>query len=130
MLETLAHLVPLYPTLHRAQASTLSSAALRYLNGSAPRPTPRPLLEAASGLYAVLHHTGGKVGAATHWRKSVDETIAFAWGALHNLRTTFPAPSYQQVAPPPPSREDPAILVPLSLDRLRAAVTVLRDLLR
>ena len=91
-LEALAHLVPLYPTLHRAQLNALSSVALRYLNGSAPRPTSPALLEAASRLYAVLHHTGGKVGAATHWRKSVDETIAFAWGALHNLRTTFPVP--------------------------------------
>ena len=48
------------------------------------------MLKEASDLYSVLHYTGGKVGAANHWRKSVDDTLAFAWGALQNLRTTFP----------------------------------------
>ena len=90
MLQTLAHLVPLYPTLHRALLPSLSNLALRYLNGSSPKPIPPRLLEAASELYCVLHYTGGKVGAANHWRKSVDDTLGFAWGALQNLRTTFP----------------------------------------
>ena len=49
-------------------------------------------MEAASQLYSVLHHTGGKVGAATQWRKSMDDTIAFTWGALRGIRTTFPNP--------------------------------------
>lgn len=88
-METLTHLVPLYPTLHRASLSSLSNLALRYLNGSSPKPTSTHLLQAASAMYSVLHSMGGKVGAATQWRKSLDDTLAFAWGALQSLRTTF-----------------------------------------
>lgn len=91
ILETLTHLIPLYPTLHRALLSSLSNLALRYLNGSSPKPTTARLLEAASSLYSILHYTGGKVGAVNHWRKSVDDTLAFAWGAFQGLRTTFSA---------------------------------------
>lgn len=91
-MNTLAHLIFLYPTLHRTQHATLSSLCLIYLNGSSPQPIAIPLMEAASQLYSVLHHTGGKVGAATQWRKSMDDTIAFTWGALRGIRTTFPNP--------------------------------------
>lgn len=89
-METLMHLVPLYPTLHRVLLSSLSNLALRHLNGCSPKPTAPRLLRAASGLYSILHYTGGKVGAANQWRKSMDDTLAFAWGALQGLRTTFP----------------------------------------
>ena len=88
-LETLTHLVPLYPMLHRAFLQSLSNLALRFLNGSAPRPTSTRLLHAASIFYSVLHYTGGKVGAGNQWRKSLDDTLSFAWGALQSLRTTF-----------------------------------------
>lgn len=90
ILATLARLVPLYPTLHRASHTALSALSLRFLNGSVPNPTSNALLEAASHLYAVLHFTGGKVGAANLWRKSVDQTLAFGWSAFFALRTTFP----------------------------------------
>ncbi|KIP10671.1 hypothetical protein PHLGIDRAFT_125372 [Phlebiopsis gigantea 11061_1 CR5-6] len=131
ILQTLAQLVPLYPTLHRALLSSLSNFALRYLNGSSPKPIPPRLLEAASGLYGILHYTGGKVGAANHWRKSVDDTLGFAWGAFQGLRTTFSVSGTSQHPPPmtEPS-EDPILSVSLHLDRLRAAVTVLSDLLQ
>ena len=70
--------------------AALSSLSLLYLNGSSPQPVPKQLVEVASKLYSVLHHTGGKVGAATQWRKSMDDTVAFARGALQSIRTTFP----------------------------------------
>lgn len=88
-MNTLSSLVSTYPSLHRTLQTQLSSLALRFLNGSAPRPTPRVLQESASGLYAVLHHTGGKVGGANQWRKAVEDTLAFARGAFLGLRTTF-----------------------------------------
>ncbi|EGO02144.1 hypothetical protein SERLA73DRAFT_120785 [Serpula lacrymans var. lacrymans S7.3] len=128
VLDTIASLVPLHPTSHRGVTSALNAMCLRLLNGSAPQPTDRMLLDAASNLYAVLHLTGGKVGAANVWRKSIDETLTFSWNALAVLRTTFPGQNFpvsQHGAP-----IDPLGSIPLNLDRLRCGVSVLRDLLR
>ncbi|KAI0939408.1 hypothetical protein AcW1_004463 [Taiwanofungus camphoratus] len=130
-ITTLSHLVPLYPTLHRALHGSLSSCTLKFLNGSAPNPTSKNLLAAASQLYSIMPVTGGKVGASNLWRQSLDETLSFLWGAFLSLRTTFPSvtgvPVTQQSGS---SREDPVIAVPLNLDRLRAGVHILCDLLR
>jgi hypothetical protein len=89
-LAVLARLIPLYPSLHRAQHAGLQSLSLKFLNGAVHSSTDPGLLEAASRLYSVLHFTGGKVGAVNLWRKSVDETLTFAWSAFLSLRTTFP----------------------------------------
>ncbi|KAG5650307.1 hypothetical protein H0H81_012674 [Sphagnurus paluster] len=89
VLETLARLVPLYPTLHRSLYAALSTLSLRFLSGSSPAPTSAALLQAASHLYTSLHCTGGKVGAANLWRKSTEETVAFGWNAFLALRSTF-----------------------------------------
>ena len=89
MIDTLAHIVSLYPSLCRPLHTALSNVALRHLNGSAPNPTSSTMLEACSRLYSALPHTGGKVGAAGLWRKALDDTIAFAWGAFLQLRTTY-----------------------------------------
>lgn len=147
MLETLSHIVPLYPALHRSLSDSLSKFSLLYLNGAAPQPVPVQLVQSASQLFSVLHHTGGKVGAATQWRKSMDDTISFAWGSLLSLRTTFSigtcchksslialltvayAGNMKDVHPPVIS-EDPMIAVPLNLDKLRTSVAVLRDLMQ
>lgn len=90
VLDTLAHMVSLYPSLCRPLQTALSNVALSHLNGSAPNPTPVAMVEASSRLYSVLPLTGGKVGAAALWRKSLDDTVAFAWGAFLQLRTTYP----------------------------------------
>ena len=79
----------LYPTLCRPLHGQLSNAALRSLNGSAPTPVPTELVEACSRLYAVLPLTGGRVNAPNLWRKSLDDTVAFAWGAFLQVRTTY-----------------------------------------
>ncbi|KAJ3551411.1 hypothetical protein NM688_g4721 [Phlebia brevispora] len=130
-MEALAHLVPLYPTLHRTLLPSMSSMSLRFLNGSAPKPMSPELSQAASKVYAVLHHTGGKVGAANQWRKSLDDTLAFAWGAFLGLRTTFKNTGYEHPTPQPStSKGDPLLSVPLFADRLKAAVVVLGDLLQ
>ena len=89
ILTTLARLVPLFPTLHRASHPALATLSLKFLNGSAPHPTSRALLEAATRLYTNLHFTGGKVGAPNLWRRTVDETLASAWTTFFALRTTF-----------------------------------------
>jgi hypothetical protein len=89
-LTTLARLVPLYPNLHRPSYAALSALPLRFLSGNAPIPINKTLLEAASRLYATLHFTGGKVGAANLWRKALDETLGFIWSAFFALRSTFP----------------------------------------
>ena len=82
-------MVSLYPSLCRPLHTQLSNIALRSLNGSTPTPTSSELVEAASRLYAVLPLTGGKVNAPTLWRKSLDDTVAFAWGAFLQVRTTY-----------------------------------------
>ncbi|KAI0650589.1 rRNA processing/ribosome biogenesis-domain-containing protein [Trametes meyenii] len=127
VLDTLAHIVSLYPSLCRPLHAALSNTALRHLNGSSPNPTPDAMVEACSRLYCVLPLTGGKVGATGLWRKSLDDTIAFAWGALIQLRSTYPDQAYAKAAP---LAEDPIIGIPLALDRLRAGVQVISDLLR
>ncbi|KAG6833947.1 hypothetical protein H0H87_007958 [Tephrocybe sp. NHM501043] len=127
ILETLARLVPVYPTLYRASHTALSALSLRFLDGSAPNPTRNSLLNAASSLYSVLHFTGGKVGAANLWRKSVDETLAFGWNAFLALRTTFPNDGPNGANSP--NIDDALIGIPLNLDRLRSCTVVLCNLL-
>ncbi|KAH9899725.1 rRNA processing/ribosome biogenesis-domain-containing protein, partial [Cubamyces lactineus] len=130
VIDTLAHIVSLYPSLCRPLHTALSNVALRHLNGSAPNPTSSAMLEACSSLYSVLPHTGGKVGAAGLWRKAMDDTVAFAWGAFLQLRTTYSDSAYTHMAKPAPPAEDPVVGVPLALDRLRAGTRVIGDLLR
>lgn len=110
----------------------MHALTLKLLNGSTPLPTDTLLLQSASGLYSVLHHTGGKVGAVNLWRKSLDDTLAFSRSAFECLRTTFPIPSQGKFNSNANggSTEDPAIWIPLNIDRLRCGVYVLRDLLR
>ncbi|RPD67014.1 hypothetical protein L226DRAFT_477086 [Lentinus tigrinus ALCF2SS1-7] len=127
--ETLTHIVTLYPSLCRPLHGSLSTLALCHLNGSSPTPTPSGHVEACSRLYAVLLLTGGKVNAPNLWRKSLDDTIAFTWGAFLQLRTTFADRGHGNIARPAPSAEDPVVAVPLALDRLRAAVQVVKDML-
>lgn len=129
VLETLAHMVSLYPSLCRPFHAQLSNVALRYLNGSTPTPVPSELVDASSRLYTVLPFTGGKVNAPTLWRKSLDDTVAFAWGSFLQVRTTYPDRGYGVPRPTPPT-EDPVVAVPLALDRLYAAARVIRDLVR
>ncbi|KAG6903450.1 hypothetical protein C0995_005473 [Termitomyces sp. Mi166 len=134
ILTTLARLVPLYPTLYRSSHAALSTLVLRFLNGSAPNPTSDSLLKPASRLYTVLHFTGGKVGAASLWRKSVDETLLFGWNAFLALRSTFlneglafhvgsgiecPHTCAAANVPNSPSIDEALIGVPLHLDKLR-----------
>ena len=116
-----------------------------------PTPTDADLLKTASRLYSVLHFTGGKVGAANLWRKSLDETLAFTRSALLNIRSTFctegkfdetfnpylmsdivnfsqgHGPALNQ---PSSLTEDPTIWIPLNIDRLRCGVIILCDLMR
>ncbi|KAL1760148.1 rRNA processing/ribosome biogenesis-domain-containing protein [Schizophyllum commune] len=120
-LQTLSQLIPLYPTLLRPSSATLNKLALNLLSGQYPSPTPPKILEAASRLYCCLHLTGGKVGAATAWRKTLDDTLAFGWSAFRGLRSTF-TPGAAQPA-------DPAAAIALDKDRLHCAVYILCDLL-
>ena len=92
-MDTLKDMIVLYPSLHRALSSSMTDMCHRILNGSTPQPTNKILLHSAANLYATLHYTGGKVGAANLWRKSVDETLQCLWAALMGLRTTFPSKS-------------------------------------
>ena len=144
-IETLTHLIQVYPSLHRSLHTGISTMTLQYLNGSSPQPMPPAIVAAASQLYSILHLTGGKVGAANLWRKSFDDTINFSWTSLSRLRTTFRTPgkcvseivddsftfsdSAVAVSPPipGPSSEDPVVAISLHLDRLRAGIRVLRD---
>jgi hypothetical protein len=90
VMGTLRDMVILYPSLNRASSSSITNMCHQILNGSAPQRTNKLLLHNTAGLYAVLHYTGGKVGAANLWKKSVDETLQCLWAASMGLRTTFP----------------------------------------
>lgn len=89
-MDTLKDMVVLYPSLNRALSSSITNVCHQILNGSAPQRMNKLLLHKAASLYAVLHYTGGKVGAANLWKKSVDETLQCLWTASTGLRTTFP----------------------------------------
>lgn len=89
-LEVLAVIVPAYPSLHRQLSSPLSALSLSFLNGT-PATTPTAIASSASKLHACLHTTGGKVGGAALWRKSVEETLVFCSTAVTALRTSFVA---------------------------------------
>ncbi|KAJ7639023.1 rRNA processing/ribosome biogenesis-domain-containing protein [Roridomyces roridus] len=126
IMSTLTLIIPLYPTLHKTSHSALSALALKFLNGNPVKPTNKALAGAASRLYSVLHFTGGKVGAANLWRKSVEETLAFGWTAFFSLRTTFHVEGQRPLM----SMEEPLSSIPLNLDRVRLSVLVLCDLLK
>ncbi|KAI0284276.1 rRNA processing/ribosome biogenesis-domain-containing protein [Russula aff. rugulosa BPL654] len=129
-IDALSVLLPLYPTLYKALHGRLTAFCLRQINCSAGQPMDGPVVQATSRLYAVLSVTGGKVGAASLWRKSVDEILSIGWASLHALRTTFPNDA--NMAPPrqaQPNLEDAIVTVPLNLDRLRCVVLALSDLL-
>lgn len=128
-MDTLRDMVILYPSLNRASSSSITNVCHQILNGSAPQRTNKLLLHHAADLYAVLHYTGGKVGAANLWKKSVDETLQCLWAASTSLRTTFPVKN----SPLPSSGltcDDPVLAVALNLDRLRCSAAALCSLLR
>ncbi|OAX43989.1 hypothetical protein K503DRAFT_730190 [Rhizopogon vinicolor AM-OR11-026] len=128
-MDTLKDMVILYPSLHRALSISITDMCHRILNGSAPQRTNKRLLHSAANLYAALHYTGGKVGAANLWKKSVDETLQCLWAALMGLRTTFPVMN----SPLPScglSVDDPVLAVSLNLDRLQCSIAALCSLLR
>ncbi|KAG0709826.1 rRNA processing/ribosome biogenesis-domain-containing protein [Suillus ampliporus] len=129
VMDTLKDMVILYPSLNRALSPSITDMCHRILNGSAPQRTNKLLLHSAASLYAVLHYTGGKVGAVNLWKKSVDETLQCLWASLMGLRTTFPVTN----TPLPSSGlsvDDPVLAVALNIDRLQCSVAALCSLLR
>ncbi|KAJ3935036.1 MAG: rRNA processing/ribosome biogenesis-domain-containing protein [Lentinula lateritia] len=129
VLKTLARLIPLYPNIHRASHATLVSIVSRIFFQSAPNHISQQLVEPACLLYSVLHYTGGKVGAANLWRKSLDDSISSAWTAFICVRTTFPDengrfPQVQLL------HEEPATSVTLNMERLCMYIQVIGNLLQ
>jgi len=151
---TLAHMVPLYPTLHRQLVSQVTAVCLANLQGSFPVPRPRERVALSAQLLAALHLTDGKVGAAAAWRKLVDDTVGSAWeclremggakgtsnGALLILVLTiacglgcselmkYPEPQSRFGFPPFP--HDPVYALPLAASRLENMIVVLDALFR
>lgn len=87
-MQTLTTLAHHHPTSHRALTGQLHNLSLVYLAGSYPSPTSAALVDAAASLHAELHTTGGKVGAAALWRKSVDGASTSLLDSLHELSIT------------------------------------------
>jgi hypothetical protein len=85
--QLLARIIPLYPTLIRANHAHLSEFCTSVLWGTSSTTASAPFIKTVSSLYAVLHFTGGKAGASSLWRKSFDELLTFASGSLHAMRT-------------------------------------------
>ncbi|KAG1906992.1 rRNA processing/ribosome biogenesis-domain-containing protein [Suillus fuscotomentosus] len=130
-MDTLKDMVVLYPSLNRALSSSITNVCHQLLNGSAPQRTNKLLLHKAASLYAVLHYTGGKVGAGNLWKKSVDETLQCLWTASMGLRTTFPGKALNNPSPSDGlTCDDPVLAVALNLDRLQCCATALCSLLR
>lgn len=88
-IRSLAQLIPLYPSLHKALSQRLFALCHGIFSGSIHRATD-DLLDASADLYAVLHFLGGKVGGANLWRTCLDEVLQFSWSAWLSLRTTSP----------------------------------------
>lgn len=82
-------MLSLYPTLHRALQVSVNKLSLHFLAGSFPSPTPPAIVDSAAHLFAAVHLTGGKVGGAAVWRKSVDDIIGVASNAIDHLTFTF-----------------------------------------
>ena len=80
-LATLSQLVSLFPSSYKQLRASLSALTLKHLYGSSPALSSTKLVTASSKSYAALPCTGGKVGASSLWRKSVDETLEFTQGA-------------------------------------------------
>ncbi|KAK2466090.1 hypothetical protein APHAL10511_001732 [Amanita phalloides] len=130
ILAMLSKLVFLYPNLHRASYSALSSLAMSNLDGRAPGPTNAGLMNTAAQLYVALHFTGGKLSAGDLWKKSIEETVAFGWNSFYALRTTFPTETQSTDVIANAGSDEPVVTIPLNLDRLRCCITILCDLLR
>ncbi|KAF9534746.1 rRNA processing/ribosome biogenesis-domain-containing protein [Crepidotus variabilis] len=126
-METLTRLIRLYPTAHRVASTQLMNFTLHYLNGSPTTQGNVEVVNKAAELYATLPLTGGKVGGVNLWRKSLEETLVFAWDAFLALRTTFPAQERQPQSPPPGT--DPQLHIQLNVDRLSCAVAIFNHLL-
>jgi len=84
-LATLAHMVPLYPTLHRQLVSQMTAVCLANLQGSFPVPVPRERAALSAQLLAALHLPDGKVGAGAAWRLLVDDAVSSAWECLREM---------------------------------------------
>ncbi|KAF5390544.1 hypothetical protein D9757_002613 [Collybiopsis confluens] len=126
-LMTLTRLVPLYPNIHRTSYPALFAIISRTL--AQPVHLDRELVKFTSQLHATLHLTAGKVGAANMWRKSLDESIAFAWTAFTGVRSTCPDEDgrFPQVTL---LHEEPTTSVTLSMNRLRTSIRVICELLQ
>ncbi|KAJ3813902.1 rRNA processing/ribosome biogenesis-domain-containing protein [Lentinula aff. lateritia] len=129
VLKTLARLIPLYPNIHRAFHASLLSIVSRIFSQSAPNHISQQLVEPACLLYSVLHYTGGKVGAANLWRKSLDDSISSAWTAFIGVRTTFPDEN-GKIRAPALKYEEPATSVTLNMERLCMSIQVIGNLLQ
>ncbi|KAF8557047.1 hypothetical protein OG21DRAFT_1505880 [Imleria badia] len=145
-IRTLAQLVPMYPSLHKALSQRLFALCHQIFSGSVHHATDS-LLDATVDLYAVLHFLGGKVGGTNLWRNCLDEALRFSWSAWLTLRTTFPTSaqlSHKAIAylrspdgklPSPLSQADtmtgnPLTTVALNLDRLKCGISAIGALLR
>ncbi|KIK92288.1 hypothetical protein PAXRUDRAFT_830084 [Paxillus rubicundulus Ve08.2h10] len=146
-IQSLAQLVPIYPSLHKALSPRLFALCNHIFNGAAPQIMGGTLFATAADLYATLHFLGGKVGGAALWRNSLDAVLQSSWTAWLSLRTTFPASAAQlnqqsfgqfQTASgeagnlpyTETTHDDPTTTAARNLDRLRSGITAICALLR
>ncbi|KAF8842739.1 hypothetical protein BDN67DRAFT_965401 [Paxillus ammoniavirescens] len=146
-IQSLAQLVPIYPSLHKALSPRLFALCNHVFSGGAPQVTDGILFDATANLYATLHLLGGKVGGAALWRNSLDAVLHSSWTAWLSLRTTFPASAAQfnqqsfghvqtangEAGNPPfteTTPDDPSTTAALNLDRLKSGITTICALLR
>ncbi|KAF9491359.1 hypothetical protein BDN71DRAFT_1490338 [Pleurotus eryngii] len=125
--DTLINLALRYPNLNRPSHAAMSTLTLKFLSGSFPVSVDQEVMTAASRLFSVLHHTGGKVASATLWRSAIDSTLSFSWSSFSALRTTFGDTSGPRNVGVGQAPQDD---IPLKVDALRCCTQVLCDLLK
>jgi len=126
-LDTLIELVPIYPSLHRAQNNSLSAICLRIIDTSSLGACNKVIIAHGARLLSVLHFTGGKVGAASLWRKALEDMIGSTWTAFAALRTSFLGQNYP--VPQGQGHDDPLASIPLHTNRMNNSVTALCHML-
>ncbi|KAG6378759.1 rRNA processing/ribosome biogenesis-domain-containing protein [Boletus reticuloceps] len=120
-IRSLAQLLPLYPSLHKALSQRLFALCHQIFSGSTYHAT-ESLLDATVNLYAVLHFLGGKVGGTNLWRNSLDESQRIS----AHLMANYPIPLLHADA----MAGNPLTTVALNLDRLKCGVNAIGALLR
>ncbi|EJU06292.1 hypothetical protein DACRYDRAFT_44452, partial [Dacryopinax primogenitus] len=87
-MRTLTRMLASYPNAHRSLQTQLNNICLANMRGVSLTPTPAALRQASAALFAMVCVTGGKVGAADIWKKTMLGALRSAVDCVGILRRT------------------------------------------